>query len=406
MSGPVHVVPAHARRSILAIILALALALQWMGLHLAGVHLAPHWQALFAGIGIFGAAFLLSWAAEVAQLDIPQALALAFLALVAVLPEYTVDIYFAWQAGKDPTYTAYATANMTGANRLLIGVGWASIVFAVWLKTGRRAIAIAREHAVELFFLLLATVYSFVLPFKGTLSVWDAVPLLAIFVCYAVVAARAHVVEPELEGPSELIATLSIGRRRFVTVALFAVAGIAILLAAEPFAEGILETGRHFGIEEFLLVQWLAPLASESPEFIVAILFALRGNAGAAMGTLLSSKVNQWTLLIGMLPIAYGISAGDLTQAMHLDSRQAEEILLTAAQSLCAVVILSDFKFSVYEALLVFVLFATQMPFPDPEFRWYYSFLYLAIAAGLLIARRDLRRSLWALLRWRVAELE
>ncbi len=402
MSVPSHVVPAHPGRSILAIVLAGTLAVQWVGLHLAGAHFAPHWQALLAGMGIFGAAFLLSWAAEVAQLDVPQALALAFLALIAVLPEYTVDIYFAWQAGKDPTYTAYATANMTGANRLLIGVGWASVVFAVWLRTRRRAIAIDRDHAVELFFLLLATAYSFVLPFKGTLSLWDAVVLLALFVGYAVVAARAHVVEPELEGPSELIGTFSVGRRRLVTLGLFALAGLTILMAAEPFAEGILATGRRFGIEEFLLVQWLAPLASESPEFIVAILFALRGNVGAAMGTLVSSKVNQWTLLIGMLPLAYGLSAGDLTHAMHLDARQAEEILLTAAQSLCAVVILSDFKFSLYEALLLFVLFVTQVPFTDPEFRWYYSFLYLLLTGGLLVGRRGLRASFWALVRWPV----
>src|SRR5215470_9433998 len=84
---------------------AAVLPLQWLVVHVTGMHLAPHWQALSSGISIFGAAFLLSWAAELAQLDIPQALALAFLALIAVLPEYAVDIYFAWQAGKNPSYT-------------------------------------------------------------------------------------------------------------------------------------------------------------------------------------------------------------------------------------------------------------------------------------------------------------
>jgi len=54
---------------------------------------------LFCGLGIFGAAFLLSWAAELAQLYISQNLALALLALIAVLPEYAVDMYFAWMAG-------------------------------------------------------------------------------------------------------------------------------------------------------------------------------------------------------------------------------------------------------------------------------------------------------------------
>src|SRR5690349_4570939 len=108
---------------------AVLLCLQWLARHLLGAELPPWAIALSSGAGIFGAAFLLSWASELAQLDMPQSLALAFLALVAVLPEYAVDMYFAWMAGKDPQYTAYATANMTGANRLLIGVGWAAVVF-------------------------------------------------------------------------------------------------------------------------------------------------------------------------------------------------------------------------------------------------------------------------------------
>src|SRR5215813_12262428 len=120
---------------------AAALPLQWLIIHFSGVHLAPHWEALSSGLSIFGAALLLSWAAELAQLDVPQALALAFLALIAVLPEYAVDIYFAWQAGKNPVYTAYATANMTGSNRLLIGVGWATVIIAFWLKSEAREIS-------------------------------------------------------------------------------------------------------------------------------------------------------------------------------------------------------------------------------------------------------------------------
>ena len=102
---------------------ALALPLAWFVVHFGHLATTPLEIALWSGSGIFGAAFLLSWTCEVAQLDITRALALAFLALIAVLPEYAVDVYFAWRAGQDPTYTAYATANMTGGNRLLIGVG-------------------------------------------------------------------------------------------------------------------------------------------------------------------------------------------------------------------------------------------------------------------------------------------
>ena len=71
---------------------------------------------------------MLSWAAEAFEKDVSQALALALLALIAVLPEYAVDMVFAWKAASDPTQAAYAVANMTGANRLLIGIGWSAIV--------------------------------------------------------------------------------------------------------------------------------------------------------------------------------------------------------------------------------------------------------------------------------------
>src|SRR5512134_3261106 len=115
---------------------ALVLPFAWLVVHGADLASVPVAVALWAGLAIFGAAFLLSWGCEVIQLDIPQALALALLALIAVLPEYAVDMYFAWQAGKDPKYTAFATANMTGANRLLLGVGWAVPVLINWARHG------------------------------------------------------------------------------------------------------------------------------------------------------------------------------------------------------------------------------------------------------------------------------
>src|SRR5207253_9858383 len=185
-----------------------ALALQWTLLRLTGVHLPHHWAAILSGVGIFAAAILLSWAAEAAQVDIPQSLALAFLALIAVLPEYAVDMYFAWQAGKDPTYTQYATANMTGANRLLIGFGWAAVVVCYWLKTRRKAIELEPSHSMEISYLTLATAYSFVIPLKRSLSLIDTAVLLAIFGFYVVSASRAGMSEPELGGPSELLGEL------------------------------------------------------------------------------------------------------------------------------------------------------------------------------------------------------
>ncbi len=366
------------------------LCLQWIIIHFSGGHPPPHWMALSSGVAIFGAAFMLSWAAELAQKDIPQALAIALLALIAVLPEYAVDMYFAWQAGKDPKYTSFAMANMTGANRLLIGVGWASVVLTYFLKTGNKKIQLEFSHISEIRYLGLATIYSFVIPLKGQLDIVDAIVFIAIFLLYMRAASKAEHVETELEGPPAMIEGWGEGARRLFTVLFFLYSGYTIYIAAEPFAEGLLATGRTFGIEEFILVQWLAPLASESPEFIVAILFALKGQPGISMGALLSSKVNQWTLLIGMLPVVFMVSAGRLGP-MEMDQRQIEEMLLTAAQSLFAVAILANLSFSLLEATVILLLFSTQLLFPDPQFRFYYSFLYIFLAVGLVVGKKDTR---------------
>ena len=366
------------------------LCMQWIIIHLSGGHPPPHWMALSSGVAIFGAAFMLSWAAELAQKDIPQALAIALLALIAVLPEYAVDMYFAWQAGKDPRYTAFAMANMTGANRLLIGVGWAAVVLTYFLKTGNKSIELEPGHKSEILYLGLATVYSFLIPIKGRLDLMDAVAFIAIFVLYMRAASKAEHVEPELEGPAAMIESWGEGARRLFTLLFFLFSGYAIFVAAEPFAEGLLATGRTFGIEEFILVQWLAPLASESPEFIVAILFALKAQPGTSMGALLSSKVNQWTLLIGMLPVVFMISGRSMAP-MVMDQRQIEEMFLTAAQSLFAVAVLANLSFSLLEAGVIFLLFSTQLFFPDPQFRFYYSFLYILLAIGLVVLKKDAR---------------
>jgi len=334
------------RRQWIWIGVALVLPLAWFVAHYGGLVSAHHWTALMAGLGIFGAAFVLSWACEVAQLDVPRALAIAALALIAVLPEYAVDVYFAWRAGTDPTYTAFATANMTGGNRLLLGVGWAAPVFAVWLRFRQREVLLPRDQAVEVSYLAIATLYSFVIPLKGTLSLVDTVILFTIFLFYVRAAGKTTHEEPELDGPAAAIASLGTGRRRTVTALLGLVAGATILTAAEPFAEGLVATGRQFHIEEFLLVQWLAPLASESPEFVVALLFALKGAAAAGIGAMISSKVNQWTLLVGALPLAYALSSGSM-HPMVLDDRQREEIFLTSAQSVFGLVVIANYRFGV-----------------------------------------------------------
>ncbi len=374
----------------------LALTAQWIGVRWLHLQLAAPWDVVLPGLGIFGAAFLLSWGAELAELEIAQSLALAFLALMAVLPEYAVDMYLAWKAAHDPSYTAYAAANMTGANRILIGLGWPVILLCYWWKTRQRTIYLEAEQRVELLTLVIATLYAFVIPLKRTFSLIDTLVLVGLFVVYMIQSSKATHVVPELEGPPARVAVFPRAWRRLITVALFVVPGCAIFLAAQPFADGLLRSARHLGVEEFVLIQWLAPLASEAPEFIVAILFALRRNPGAGFGALVSSKVNQWTLLVGMLPLVYAVSAGRL-MPMHLDARQTEEIFLTVAQSLLGVVVLANWRFGLGEAVMLAALFLTQLFITTTWIRTAYAVGYIVISLAYL-ANRPYRRALIALL--------
>lgn len=58
------------------------------------------------------------------------------------------------------------------------------------------------------------------------------------------------------------------------------------------------------------LVTSVAPLASEAPALLAAGRFAWRLDPNAALGPLVPSKVDQWTLHVGALPIVSAISSG------------------------------------------------------------------------------------------------
>ena len=321
---------------------------------------SPLFGSILFGIAIFGAAFVLSWAAEAIQVDISESLAVAILALLAVLPEYAVDFVFTWKAAHDPTQAHYAIANMTGANRLLVGLGWPLILFLVVLFKGRKNIKLEESQRVEMFYLAMATIYSFTIPLKGSLNLFDTIILVTLFLLYTRRAAQMEQVEPDLVGPALEICKLSTFPRRLMTYLMFAYAGVVIFIVAEPFAESLVEMGHQFGINEFLLVQWLAPIASESPEFIIAATWALRGMEGSALKALISSKINQWTLLVGTIPVVFAISGGAIRPFL-LDSLQIHELVLTAAQSLFAVAVLVSLKFTRTNGFLLFGLFLAQL---------------------------------------------
>jgi cation:H+ antiporter len=373
--------------------------LPWLLALWEGAGLGAEVATPLAGITIVGAAFLLSWAVELAERDIPQSLAIQVLALVSVLPEYAVDLHFAIRAASDPSYAHYAVANMTGANRLLIGLGWAAVVLLACWRDRSRHLVIPGHQRLEMRFLLFSTLYSFLIPLNGEIDLLDAAVLLALFLWYVAAAAGGHREEAELAGPPAWIeARVSNGVRRFIVAALLLYSAGAIFVSAEPFAEGLVHLGTSYDIDKFLLVQWVAPLASESPEFVIALLFAWRHRGALGLGALISSKVNQWTLLVGALPIAYALAKGAWV-GLPLDERQSEELLLTSSQSLLATLLICDLYFSRFEAVLLAAAFGVQLFFPDTEVRTAFSFLYLVIFVLLLLYSPERRQGFLALLR-------
>src|SRR5690349_3421385 len=333
-------------RSLLTTLLFIAPALV---VRFVGLHPAPVVALVIYGAAVVSASFLLAWAAEAAQVDVSGGLAVAVLALIAVLPEYAVDLYYAYVSGHNADYTQYAAANMTGSNRLLMGLGW-PVVVLVSILVARKAgtdkstgLTLEPANRVELGFLLIAGVVAVVIPASGQIHFGLGLALLAWFGFYLYKISHGSVEEPDLIGTAAALGDLPDGRRRVGVVGLFLVSGAVILLCAKPFADNLVAAGTELGINRFLVVQWLAPLASEAPEFIIATIFASRGKGTAAIATLISSKVNQWTLLIGSLPIAHLLGGGGFS--LQLDSRQVEEVLLTATQTMMGVALILALRF-------------------------------------------------------------
>jgi cation:H+ antiporter len=360
----------------------------------AGIALPPVAKVLVFGVGVLAAVALLLWASEAARVDLSGSFALAILALVAVLPEYAIDLYFAYSAGSRPDYASYAAANMTGANRLLIGVAWPLLVFAaIWAvrrrgQPGERdAVRLEQHRYVEIIFLAAATVYALVIPLTRELAWYDTVVLGGLFLAYLWRIRGAEGAEEEIVGVAASVASRPAGWRRGLVAALFVVAAVVILVSAEPFGDALVAAGATLGIDEFLLVQWLAPLASEAPEVIVAVAFALRGRASDGLGALLAVKLNQWTLLIACLPVAFYLGGGEFP-GLPLDARQTEELVLTTAQTLLGVAVLLDLRINRAEAVLLFGLFAVQFALPSPHARYFVAAAYLIVAVALMVRHR------------------
>ena len=374
-------------------------------------------SALWTFPAILTSAFLIAWGAEAAQFLISQALALAILAWLQTLPEFAVEAVIAWDAGREPERAHLAIANLTGAIRLLLGLGWPMIYF-VFAVAGRKsasarlpAIQLEREHALEIVGLVPPLLYFGVILLKRSFSWVDAVVLLALYVGYLWLLFRnaprgaEHVADaPEV---SRWAYRQPGWRRPLAITALLGGGGALLYVTAHPFLESMLAVAGLVGVSQFVLVQWVAPFLSEFPEKVSAFYWARRvTHAPMALMNLVSSNINQWTVLAAMIPLVYGYSSlrhHGVWLDFRFDGPQRLEILLTLLQSGLAMMVLANMEFDWRDATVLFVLWLVQ--FLQPGLREVVAIAYgvwmVILATEFVVGRKALLapRYFWEIIR-------
>ncbi|PYP88965.1 MAG: hypothetical protein DMF61_04495 [Blastocatellia bacterium AA13] len=336
-------------------------------------------SAIWTFPSVLGSAIVIAWAAEAAQFLVSQGLALAMLAWLQTLPEFAVEAVIAWQAGQvarhslDPYQTAHATglvtANFTGSLRLLVGLGWPMIYVTAAFVCRRRGkklghIVLEGEHAVEVIFLLISIAYFFVIWAKASINLIDTALLSLIYFAYLFFLRKIPPQGEERIEDADKVPQLILRQpprvRNAIIIGLFVSGGLLLYVCAEPFLESLKAIALGLGLSTFVFVQWVAPFLSEFPEKVSAFNWARKvKTAPMALMNMVSSNINQWTMLAAMLPIAYAISLGRIS-TIQFDQHQQLEILLTLGQSLLGALLLANMRFSWWEALLLFALWMIQ----------------------------------------------
>lgn len=361
----------------------------------AGESAATAATALWTFPSVLASAFIIAWGAEAAQFFMSQGLALAILAWLQTLPEFAVEADIAWRQD-----IPNMTANFTGSLRLLVGLGWPMIFLVASIahrrRTGRwlKEIVLEPEHAVEVIGLLVPILYFFVIWGKGTLSVWDGALLTLIYIAYLYVLNRLPAKEQEkaeeLDFVPRRLLALRPGIRGPAIASCFAVGGLILYYVTHPFVDSLKALALTAGISEFVFIQWVAPFLSEFPEKVSAYKWAFTvRQAPMALMNMVSSNINQWTVLAAMIPVVFSLSLGTVA-AVPFDGMHRQEILLTIFQSLLGMVLLLNMRYSALEAALIFVLWFVQFVFPSTREPLLYVYP-IVILGGLVEVLRGRR---------------
>ncbi len=364
---------------------AAACALAGVGVRLAAPALPVQLVALGLGVGLVAAAFMLAWAVDAGETVYAGGRILAAVAVVGVLPELIIEVHFAFIQQAE-----LVTANLTGATRLLLACAVALPLLVAFLARRTSGavepIRLAGRRRLELGVLLICALFALQVVVRGTLTVFDAALLLGLYVVYLWRVQGTPEEKPAVVGVAAGLLSLPVSRRRPAVLGLILGAAAVVFAIATPFAHALLETGTSFGIDPYLLIQSVVPLATEAPELVVVAVLVSNRRPAQGLALLLASSVSQWTLGLGSLPIAYLAGGGGLS--LPLAPREQLELGFTTALTLFVVAALATLRPDRVDAVLVVVVFVAQLVFPTPFVRFAAALVLLVYAVDLLVARR------------------
>jgi cation:H+ antiporter len=371
---------------------AAALTVPGLLVRLAGGAVPYPLQLVGYGTAVVAAAFMLAWACEAAQVDIGHGLVVAGVAFVAILPEYVVEVHFAFVG-----HAEFVTANLTGASRLLLGFGVAlpaivGMLPARWRPSHLGPLELAPPQRVDLGILGLAAVWALRPALRGKVTLLDAVVLISLYVFYLHRVAHMDRDGPEMIGVARQLGDLPAAQRRRWVGGLLLYSATVILLTAVPFSNAVLGTGALVGISPYLLLQWLVPVATETPEIVVALVLLMHGRGGQSVAVLLASAVSQYTLALGTLPVAFLLGAG--AGPLPLQSREQVELVLTTAVALYAVSALVQLRLSRGDASIMLMLFSLQFLLPTVFTRGVLALVFTVLAIDVFLSERPAVRAL------------
>jgi cation:H+ antiporter len=239
---------------------------------------------------------------------------------------------------------------------------------------------------LELGILLVVAVFEAQVVVRGSLTVFDGVLLLGLYVLYARRVQGTPDEEPAVVGVGAGLMTLPERYRRPAVAGLILGAAGVVITVANPFTQSLLATGASVGIDPYLMIQSVVPVATEAPEIVVVAVLVASRRPAQGLALFLASSVSQSTLGLGSLPIAYLAGGGGI--ALPLGPREQLELAFTGAVTLFVVAALATMHPERADAALVVGVFAAQLVWPSPFIRLAAAFVLFVFAMNLLIARR------------------